>query len=213
MKVWPIDPLVPRNLRLEVPEKLPQGLTIISPRRNRGRTVVAVGGSDAAWAKHLDAGNSRRPGHTHPYGVQGLGGSTLAKVLVGGFRAPCLRYGLLPPERVLRLPAAWPRSAEQAPETALRVPRGGITPASRHSSSCRCYAATQPGSGKAKGAPAPMLIPRGALGERSPSGPRRARKGVGGARQQPRPLKGRASPTRKRARPSRACSPERSGGV
>ena len=25
MKVWPIDPLVPRNLRLEVPEKLPQG--------------------------------------------------------------------------------------------------------------------------------------------------------------------------------------------
>ena len=27
MKVWPIDPLVPRNLRLEVPEKLPQGLT------------------------------------------------------------------------------------------------------------------------------------------------------------------------------------------
>ena len=28
MKVWPIDPLVPRNLRLEVPEKLPQGLAI-----------------------------------------------------------------------------------------------------------------------------------------------------------------------------------------
>ena len=28
MKVWPIDPLVPRNLRLEVPEKLPQGLTV-----------------------------------------------------------------------------------------------------------------------------------------------------------------------------------------
>jgi len=27
MKVWPIDPLVPRNLRLEVPEKLPQGST------------------------------------------------------------------------------------------------------------------------------------------------------------------------------------------
>ena len=26
MKVWPIDPLDPRNLRLEVPEKLPQGL-------------------------------------------------------------------------------------------------------------------------------------------------------------------------------------------
>ena len=25
MKVWPIDPLVPRSLRLEVPEKLPQG--------------------------------------------------------------------------------------------------------------------------------------------------------------------------------------------
>ena len=28
MKVWPIDPLVPRNLRLEVPEKLPQGLIL-----------------------------------------------------------------------------------------------------------------------------------------------------------------------------------------
>jgi hypothetical protein len=25
MKVWPIDPLVPRNLRLEVPEKLKRG--------------------------------------------------------------------------------------------------------------------------------------------------------------------------------------------
>ncbi len=31
MKVWPIDPLVPRNLRLEVPEKLPQGLTRLVP--------------------------------------------------------------------------------------------------------------------------------------------------------------------------------------
>ena len=31
MKVWPIDPLVPRNLRLEVPEKLPQGLNIMVP--------------------------------------------------------------------------------------------------------------------------------------------------------------------------------------
>ena len=29
MKVWPIDPLVPRNLRLEVPEKLPQGLNFL----------------------------------------------------------------------------------------------------------------------------------------------------------------------------------------
>jgi hypothetical protein len=29
MKVWPIDPLVPRNLRLEVPEKLPQEEDII----------------------------------------------------------------------------------------------------------------------------------------------------------------------------------------
>ena len=28
MKVWPIDPLVPRNLRLEVPEKLPQGFSM-----------------------------------------------------------------------------------------------------------------------------------------------------------------------------------------
>jgi hypothetical protein len=42
--------------------------------------------------------------------VQGLGGSTLAKVLVGNTPSlgvpPCLRYGLLPPERVPRLPAA-----------------------------------------------------------------------------------------------------------
>ena len=29
MKVWPIDPLVPRNLRLEVPEKLPQGSSVV----------------------------------------------------------------------------------------------------------------------------------------------------------------------------------------
>jgi hypothetical protein len=28
MKVWPIDPLVLRNLKLEVPEKLPQGSSI-----------------------------------------------------------------------------------------------------------------------------------------------------------------------------------------
>src|SRR4051812_951989 len=36
MKVWPIDPLVPRNLRLEVPEKLPQG----SPSTVPGPTIV-----------------------------------------------------------------------------------------------------------------------------------------------------------------------------
>jgi len=30
MKVWPIDPLVPRNLRLEVPEKLPQVVVQVS---------------------------------------------------------------------------------------------------------------------------------------------------------------------------------------
>jgi hypothetical protein len=35
MKVWPIDPLVPRNLRLEVPEKLPQGLTNRNSPRQR----------------------------------------------------------------------------------------------------------------------------------------------------------------------------------
>ena len=28
MKVWPIDPLVPGNFRLEVPEKLPQGWAV-----------------------------------------------------------------------------------------------------------------------------------------------------------------------------------------
>ena len=41
MKVWPIDPLVPRNLRLEVPEKLPQ---VTSPTRS----AVAV-----ATVQHL----------------------------------------------------------------------------------------------------------------------------------------------------------------
>ena len=30
MKVWPIDPLVLRRVKLEVPEKLPQGLTATS---------------------------------------------------------------------------------------------------------------------------------------------------------------------------------------
>ena len=30
MKVWPIDPLVPRNLRLEVPEKLKRVLAFKS---------------------------------------------------------------------------------------------------------------------------------------------------------------------------------------
>ena len=35
MKVWPIDPLVPRSLRLEVPEKLPQGLTVVLLRAAR----------------------------------------------------------------------------------------------------------------------------------------------------------------------------------
>jgi hypothetical protein len=36
MKVWPIDPLVPRNLRLEVPEKLPQGLNEVSSPKRKG---------------------------------------------------------------------------------------------------------------------------------------------------------------------------------
>ena len=35
MKVWPIDPLVPRNLRLEVPEKLPQGWSIVPVKVGR----------------------------------------------------------------------------------------------------------------------------------------------------------------------------------
>ncbi|KAL8827354.1 MAG: hypothetical protein Q9170_007050 [Blastenia crenularia] len=69
MKVWPIDPLVPRNLRLEVPEKLPQGL-IYGPRsralarpspapppRCRRRLVHPL----YDRATYLDAGTSRRP--------------------------------------------------------------------------------------------------------------------------------------------------------
>jgi hypothetical protein len=70
--------------------------------------------------------------------------------------------------------------------------RAGVMPASRYGTIiCRGRTATQPGSGKAKGSlekiykkkhlPLPMLIPRGALQERSYNGPRRARKGVGGA--------------------------------
>lgn len=30
MKVWPIDPLVPRNFRLEVPEKKPTGIALVT---------------------------------------------------------------------------------------------------------------------------------------------------------------------------------------
>jgi hypothetical protein len=73
MKVWPIDPLVPRNLRLEVPEKLPQGLTlkIVPGLDSCSRSSPAVAVSVLATVKkplyresfcratHLDAGNSR----------------------------------------------------------------------------------------------------------------------------------------------------------
>ena len=77
MKVWPIDPLDPRNLRLEVPEKLPQGLTrnwdnqnpINSPRLwflpESSPTVIQMCWSrlrktwSSCRATHLDAGNSR----------------------------------------------------------------------------------------------------------------------------------------------------------
>ena len=54
MKVWPIDPLVPRHLRLEVPEKLPQGLTQLSLNRVRpgyepsGATGNASGSGNAS---------------------------------------------------------------------------------------------------------------------------------------------------------------------
>ena len=43
MKVWPIDPLVPRHLRLEVPEKLPQGLMLLQLSAYLG--VVSSSGS------------------------------------------------------------------------------------------------------------------------------------------------------------------------
>jgi hypothetical protein len=81
MKVWPIDPLVLRSLKLEVPEKLPQGLTYISPRRcSDGHRLVRrppnrAGGCGclvtqpaalAAWAKHLDAGKSRQVSGSRP---------------------------------------------------------------------------------------------------------------------------------------------------
>ena len=42
MKVWPIDPLVPRNLRLEVPEKLPQGLNV-KKTNSPGKASVPTG--------------------------------------------------------------------------------------------------------------------------------------------------------------------------
>ena len=55
MKVWPIDPLVPRNLRLEVPEKLPQGLhrqLSLTHQSAAAATGDASGSGDAhrAWA-------------------------------------------------------------------------------------------------------------------------------------------------------------------
>ena len=63
MKVWPIDPLVPRHLRLEVPEKLPQGLTvkIIVPGQSYQLGLVSslLYGTGSYEATHLDAGNSR----------------------------------------------------------------------------------------------------------------------------------------------------------
>ena len=52
MKVWPIDPLVPRNLRLEVPEKLPQGLTPI-PRALRHNVGVSKKSVPGVYAKRL----------------------------------------------------------------------------------------------------------------------------------------------------------------
>jgi hypothetical protein len=45
MKVWPIDPLVPRNLRLEVPEKLPQGFECMIVPGCCGSLVVPRGGN------------------------------------------------------------------------------------------------------------------------------------------------------------------------
>jgi hypothetical protein len=58
MKVWPIDPLVPRNLRLEVPEKLPQGFGAeapVSPRRRHQRRLVGpeAGGPWGAPARRV----------------------------------------------------------------------------------------------------------------------------------------------------------------
>ena len=50
MKVWPIDPLVPRNLRLEVPEKLPQGLCAAFEPHDTG-----VADADAFWQNSLHA--------------------------------------------------------------------------------------------------------------------------------------------------------------
>ena len=79
MKVWPIDPLVPRNLRLEVPEKLPQGLTKDQsprPRPSNGGLVRSSWYGDdrtatTEGATHLDAGNPRQAfdtklGRQHP---------------------------------------------------------------------------------------------------------------------------------------------------
>ena len=47
MKVWPIDPLVPRNLRLEVPEKLPQGSTEVARAGAVHHSSKLVGGPSA----------------------------------------------------------------------------------------------------------------------------------------------------------------------
>ncbi|KAJ6110459.1 hypothetical protein N7486_002694 [Penicillium sp. IBT 16267x] len=45
----PIDPLVPRNLRLEVPEKLPQGIT-----REVTQPQVSTGLGSLAWLERLN---------------------------------------------------------------------------------------------------------------------------------------------------------------
>jgi hypothetical protein len=62
MKVWPIDPLVPRNLRLEVPEKLPQGLIVTASSALQAAPVVpfALRPCRVRSAEASDGGGSRQ---------------------------------------------------------------------------------------------------------------------------------------------------------
>jgi hypothetical protein len=72
MKVWPIDPLVPRNLRLEVPEKLPQGLEGLKYGFYCPKSEVQPSDLVGLPATHLDAGTSCKA-----YGTKHRGGTPL----------------------------------------------------------------------------------------------------------------------------------------
>ena len=72
MKVWPIDPLVPRNLRLEVPEKLPQGSapTVVPVGIRSASPTYASGSGDHPTRRRRVT--ARRPNARQDAGPVGL---------------------------------------------------------------------------------------------------------------------------------------------